>query len=221
MSDKWQLSRQKSRYLGVSFLALLVFFFYLTPIFRTTLFDLGKAAKEPILSALEVRLVCKGRDRLLEKGVFHESGIFGQNRALEGLIYGATLCLSSKDLTDELVSSCRGAHFDSIDWLLAQGVGINGGEIGTVLQNTIHELDEEMFGFLMSRGADPHYRPPASPVYAGADDRLKELVDTVPKSAVDLLEYYVSLPDASITTEYHAAQKRMLAAAYQWQNRAD
>jgi len=186
-----------------------------TPIFRTTGFDFGVAPKEPILSPLEVYLACKTRDRLLENGRFEETGLFGQNSALTDVVQRATWCLSSRDLPAELVSPCREAHFDAIDWLLAQGVDINAGELATILHFVIFDVDEEMFSFLVSHGADPHFRPPASPVYGGAEDRLKELVDTEPKSAVELLEFQLANLDGSESPKIVAALRRMQNTANQ------
>lgn len=184
-----------------------------TPIFRTTGFNFGFAPKEPILSSIEVYLACKTRDRLFEEGKFNETGLFGQKSALADVVERAAQCLSSTDLTSELISDCRDAHFDAIDWLLAQGVDINAGDLGTVLHYAIHNVDEEMFDFLVSRGADPHFYPPTSPVYAGAEDQLMEFVDTEPKSAVELLELQLATLDDSEFPEVVATLRRMLNTA--------
>jgi hypothetical protein len=86
-------------------------------------------------------------------------------------------------------------------------------ELSKVLPWPIQELNEDMFYFLLSRGADPDYIPPQNPAYANATDGIKALVDTVPKSAVQLLELHIERVDEEEFPELEAAWRRMAKRA--------
>ena len=184
-----------------------------TTIFRTISFNLGVPVAESPEPEAEVEEACRIRDELLAAGFFNERTFFGQNDLLDRLVKGHQRCLYCTDLNDAQREHCSRAYFASIDWLLDTGVDIDGGQGGTVLSRTILELNEEMYYFLLSRGADPGYRPPQAFAYRNASPELEALVDTTPRSAIERLELYLSELDEAESPDLAAAWRRMLGRA--------
>ena len=183
-----------------------------SPIFRATGINSGIAPETPPLADIEVYLACKARDRLLPRRLFSQTGPFGQNKALNAIVERAPSCSSSDSLRAELIERCRQAHYDAVDWLLDQGVDINAGELGTILHTAIQQVDDEMFVFLLSRGADPRYRAPLATDDGSADEGPEEHMDAEPQSAVELLELQLTHLDESRFPDEAAALRRMRSA---------
>lgn len=184
-----------------------------TTIFRSISFSFDTPVKEHSGSDAEVAMACRLREKLLEEGFFGNVSFFGFNDVMFGLVGRQNNCNYCRDLNEEQAEQCRQTYYSAIDWMLDNEADIDAGQLSKTLALTIQELNEEMFYFLLSRGADPHYVPPQIAAYANADEELKALVDTVPKSAAELLELHMARLDKREFPDTVAAWKRMLLRA--------
>ena len=192
-----------------------------TTIFRTINFNLGVPVTELPDHEAAVEEACRFRDQLLEDGFFAEAGLFGQNELLRHLVARQSGCRLSTDLSDAQREQCTDAYLAAVDWLLGVGVDINAGNLGTVLNDTITRRNEEMFYFLLSRGADPQYRAPRADVYLHVAPEVESLLNTTPRSAIEYLELSLAELDENEFPELAAAWRRMLARALEHGNAAE
>ncbi len=184
-----------------------------TPKFRAIGFDFDDSQMLPPLSGIEVMLTCAARNLLRERLVT-ETDMFGGTRALYDLVDSHGSCDGVRRRSKDFIDQCREAHHKAMDWMIANGADINSvsAGLGTPLHGTILELDEQMFNFLISRGADAYLRPPEDT--RNVDPALSALIDTTPpRTVVEELELQISRVDENEFPELVSAWQRMLARA--------
>ena len=184
-----------------------------TTIFRTINFNLGVPVSELPDHEAVVEEACRTRDRFLEEGFFAETGLYGYNELLRLVVIKQRACRLCTDLNDAQGDQCTDAYFAAIDWLLGAGVDVNAGPLGTVLHDAVRVANEEMFDFLLSRGADPHYRAPRADVLQHVASDLESLPNTTPRSAIEYLQLSLAEFDEEKYPEVAAAWRRMLTRA--------
>ena len=186
-----------------------------TTIFRTINFNLGVPVSELADHEAVVEEACRTRDRFLDEGFFSETGLYGFNDLLRRVVSKQRSCRLCTDLNDSQREQCTEAHFAAIDWMLGVGVDVNAGPLGTVLHDTVRLGNEEMFDFLLTRGADPHYRAPRADVLQHVAPNLESLPNTTPRSAIEYLELSLAELDEDQFPELAAAWRRMLTRAHE------
>ena len=141
--------------------------------------------KRPLFGGLETLLACRAVEKYESDILADSNRLYGGNRTLTELVERVGWCFHPS-FSDTQIAVCEEKTYAAIDWMIEAGTNLNPpGECG-YLPSTVLSMDEEMFAFLLSRGADPeHLCPPASTTFGpGTED----LIDTKPKTVAQLLE---------------------------------
>ena len=176
-----------------------------TPVFSSVAFYYRGLSQFFYFPSLEVSIVCWARDEYADEIVSLTTSYDSTNEALRKLVDHHLSCTSS-NFSPDIQEICKKAHFSSIDWLLVHGVDINAGKHGGVIQQTVHSVNESMFEFLISRGADPTIEPLGYKGNSSSSDPYG------PKTTIELIEMYIFNSEYEFPKEV-AAWKRMLELA--------
>jgi len=145
--------------------------------------------EEPLFSGLEVYFACRAANRNVDELIGATSTLSGNNPTMDDLVDQTTNC-SHLSFSAEESQRCMQSFFDSIDWMIEKGVDLNHPNSCGYLHSTVHKMNEKMFYFLLSRGADPNQLcPPESAVFGEGVERL---IDTDSKTVAQLLTVLLS-----------------------------
>jgi hypothetical protein len=165
-------------------------------------------AEKPLFSSIEVFLVCNTLEKHADSIVAEKGTWDDRNPTMNDLVEGVARC-SHRMFSPEETKTCKSAYFDSIEWLIRRGVDLNPSNSCGYLPSTVFSMDEKMFDFLLSRGADPNHLCP--PKAAQFGNGVEQLVDTQPKTIAQLLTALLSEYTDEERSTVVAGWVRMLA----------
>jgi len=174
-----------------------------TPIFNYGGLSWETEAEEPFFSGLEVFLVCQTLERNIDVILAEKGQIYGGIRSLSDLVDGISGC-GHRMFSPEETEVCATAYYDSIDWMIENGAEINPPDSCGYLPITVMTMDEKMFDFLLSRGADPNQLCP--PLVAEFGDGVESLIDTESKTVAELI--------TALLSEYTDEDKATIVAGW-------
>ncbi len=156
-----------------------------------------------VLAKLEVFLACRTagayKDRLVaQTRVFDKA-----NTTVHDLVSQQSWC-GHPGFSDEQVGLCRDTTFEAIDWMIESGAALNPNNSCGYLHRAVQQMNEEMFNFLLSRGADPAQRCPPDSIAFG--DGVDSLIDTNSKTVSQQLTVLLS--------EYSDNEKNTLVSGW-------
>lgn len=166
-------------------------------------YPLDKPLRQPILANVEVWYACQTAENRAESLVSAKSRLGDNNPTISSLITFYSQCYYPR-YTDEQTSNCSQSHFDAIDWMLDKGAPINPPMSCGYLHQAALEMNEDMFHFLLLRGANASQLCPHEGLSFGPG--TEQYLDTKPQTVAEKL--------ASLLDGYSEQEKQSLVGGW-------
>jgi hypothetical protein len=162
-----------------------------------------KQVEEPFLAGLETWYACRMLEDNWQTIVGETNALSGSNRTLDSLVRPTFGCWHP-NLSVPDKSRCTQSRFEAIDWMIERGAPISPVNSCGYLFAPALDMNEEIFDFLLSRGADRDQTCPPKTTKFG--NGVEELVNTKPETVTEMLN--------SLLSEYSDKEKEVLVSGW-------